>query len=52
MSAPLSNAFFVKQGEWEMAVLFYVFGSVGFAAGNIFYDSLLPDVASKIKRTS
>ena len=24
----------VKQGEWEMAVLFYVFGSIGFAAGN------------------
>ena len=39
----------VKQGEWEMAVLFYVFGSIGFSAGNIFYDSLLPGVSSKKK---
>ena len=26
----------VKQGEWQMAVMFYVFASIGFAAGNIF----------------
>ena len=36
----------VGQGQWQMAVLFYVVASVGFMGGNIFYDSLLPSVAS------
>lgn len=39
----------VGQGQWKLAVLFYVIASVGFAGGNIFYDSLLPAVASKNK---
>ena len=39
----------VGQGQWQMAVLFYVVASVGFMGGNIFYDSLLPSVASREK---
>ncbi len=39
----------VKQGDWQLAVLLYVIGSIGYSAGNIFYDSLLPGVASKKK---
>tara|TARA_B100000315_G_C14595101_1_gene598464 strand:+ start:12542 stop:13819 length:1278 start_codon:yes stop_codon:yes gene_type:complete len=39
----------VSQGEWQMAVLFYVTAAVGFSGGNIFYDSLLPGVADKSK---
>ncbi len=39
----------VAQGHWQMAVLFYVIGSVGFLGGNIFYDSMLPAIASKKK---
>ncbi len=39
----------VGQGQWQMAVVFYVVASVGFLGGNIFYDSLLPGVASKAK---
>lgn len=39
----------VAQGNWQMAVLFYVMGTVGFSGGNIFYDSLLPGVAPKEK---
>ncbi len=40
---------FVQQGFWQMAVLLYILGTVGFSGGNIFYDSLLPSVASKKK---
>lgn len=39
----------VAQGYWQMAVLFYVVASIGFAGGNIFYDSLLPGIADKSK---
>jgi|TARA_B100000035_G_C20989676_1_gene549566 UMF1 family MFS transporter len=39
----------VQQGEWQMAVLFYIISSVGFMGGNIFYDSLLPGIVSKEK---
>ena len=37
----------VAQGNWQMAVLFYVIATIGFASGNVFYDSLLPDLASE-----
>ena len=40
---------FVAQGFWQLAVLLYVAATVGFSGGNIFYDSLLPDVASEKK---
>lgn len=40
---------FVEQGYWQMAVLLYIFATVGFSGGNIFYDSLLPGVASEKK---
>jgi len=40
---------FVAQGHWQMAILLYVLGTVGFSGANIFYDSLLPGVASKKK---
>ena len=39
----------VQQGQWQMAVLFFVLATVGFAGGNIFYDALLPGVASNKK---
>ncbi len=37
----------VERGHWPMAVLLYVLASIGFAGGNIFYDSLLPSVSPK-----
>jgi len=40
---------FVAQGYWQMAVILYVAASVGFAGGNIFYDSLLPGIADESK---
>lgn len=36
-------------GQWVFAILFYVTGAIGFSGANIFYDSLLPAVASKKK---
>ena len=40
----------IGQGHWRLAALFYVVASIGFMSANIFYDSLLPSVASKQKR--
>jgi len=36
----------IGNGMWFYASLLYIFGRVGFGGGNIFYDSLLPHVAS------
>ena len=38
MTAALS---LVARGEWQLGVLLYVLGSIGFAGGNVFYDSLI-----------
>jgi UMF1 family MFS transporter len=40
---------FVAQGDWPMAALLYVFGSVGFFGSLIFYDSLLVSVAPRAR---
>lgn len=38
--------FFAGEGQWLFAVALYVCASIGFAASNSLYDSLLTDVAS------
>ncbi len=38
--------YFVKTGDWLMASVFFVFGELGFAGSLVFYDSLLPHIAS------
>ena len=42
MTAGLS---FAPQGAWHVAAVLYVLAAIGFAAANVFYDSLLPGVA-------
>ncbi len=39
----------VQQGQWQMAIIFYILATVGFSGSNIFYDSLLPGIASEKK---
>jgi len=40
---------FVQAGRWQSAVLLYILATVGFSASLIFYDALLPAVASPKK---
>ena len=40
---------FVQVGMWQLAVVFYITATVGFSGANIFYDSLLPGLASDKK---
>ena len=40
---------FVAAGQWAVALMVYIFGTIGFAGGNIFYDSLLVNVADEKK---
>ncbi len=44
-----SLLFTVSYGNWQTAAALYVLAFIGFAGGNIFYDSLLPSVASEQK---
>lgn len=44
-----SSLYMVSMGNWQMAVILYVLANVGFASGNIFYDSLITGVASENK---
>ncbi|MDK1029171.1 MAG: MFS transporter, partial [Anaerolineae bacterium] len=37
--------YFVGEGEWIKAGLFFILGNVGFAVANVFYDALLPHIA-------
>jgi len=37
--------YLVREGDWVLASTLYVVGNIGFAAGNVFYESLLPHVA-------
>jgi MFS transporter, UMF1 family len=38
--------YFVKTGDWLMASTYFVIGELGFAGSLVFYDSLLPHIAS------
>ena len=37
--------YFAGEGDWLFASCVFVLGNVGFAAGNVFYESMLPHVA-------
>jgi UMF1 family MFS transporter len=40
---------FVAKGDWLAAVFLYVFANIGFAGGNVFYDSLIVSIVEKKK---
>ncbi len=44
-----SCMYVVSQGDWKLAFLLYVAATIGFSGGNIFYDSLITNVASEKK---
>ena len=37
--------FWVRDGDWFFASAAFIIGNIGYAAGNVFYESLLPHVA-------
>ena len=37
----------LEQGLWQLAICFYLAANIGWSGANIFYDALLPEVASK-----
>jgi UMF1 family MFS transporter len=41
---------FVGEGDYLLASALVILGLIGFAGGNVFYDSLLPDLVPKEKR--
>lgn len=50
MGAMMTGLLFtVGKGDWFTAALFYVLAVIGFAGGNVFYDSLIVSVAPKPK---
>jgi len=43
------SLYFVAHGEWVVAVILYVFATIGFMGGNVFYDALIMAVAPEKK---
>ncbi len=41
--------FFIGQGDWALAVVIYILATVGFMGGNLFYDSLIVQVAPETR---
>jgi UMF1 family MFS transporter len=38
--------FFVQRGEWFIGVLFFVVAEIGYRSAQVFYNSLLPEIAA------
>ena len=38
--------YFVQTGDWLLASLLFIFGNIGFAGSLVYYDGLLPHVAT------
>jgi len=42
-----ASLFFVASGSWLLALILFIIGNIGFSCSNLFYDSLLLDVAEE-----
>ncbi len=42
-----ATLFLIQKGDWGLAVFVYAMGIIGFSGSNVFYDSLLPDIAEE-----
>lgn len=40
--AASAGLYLVERGEWQLAMVLYAAGAIGFAGANVFYDALLP----------
>lgn len=38
---------FISTGDWLLCSIFFIIAEIGFSGGNVFYDSLLPHVATR-----
>ena len=38
--------YFIQEGDWLLASVFYILARIGWSGANVFYDSLLPHIAS------
>jgi len=47
--AMTTSLYLVAQGNWAWAIMLFVFASIGFSGGNVFYDALITLVASEKK---
>ena len=48
--AATASFFFVAPGQWPLAILLYIIGILGFSGANVFYDAMLPSLATRSER--
>ena len=41
---------FIGEGDWLWASILFIFASVGYSGGNVFYDALLTDLVYRKKK--
>ena len=44
-----AGLFMVHKGQWAVAIFVYVMGVIGFSGANVFYDAILPAIATEDK---
>jgi UMF1 family MFS transporter len=42
-----ATLFFVQEGDWFMGMLFFILAEIGYRSAQVFYNSLLPEIAHR-----